>query len=142
MAASGKPVTGKGGTVTFANASGATPTFTLACEVQSYSYENTAEVVRGSRLSGLPFKEAGDTDYTGEVTIYVAKSDAGVSLPFAAGDTVDFSGTFGGNAISGEVLISSVGVPQIERGSFCTISIKWEQNDPTFTVAPKVITVA
>lgn len=142
MAASGKPVTGKGGTVTFANAAAATPTFTLPCEVQSYSYENTAEVVRGSRLSGLPFKEAGDTDYTGEVTIYVAKSDAGVALPFEAGDTVDLSGTFGGNTIDGEVLITSVGVPQIERGSFCTLTIGWEQNDSAFAVIPKVITVA
>jgi hypothetical protein len=142
MPASGKPVTGKGGTVTFANVTGATTTFTLACEVQTYSYENTAEVVRGSRLSGLPFKESGDEDYTGEVTIYVAKSDAGVTLPFKAGDTVDLAGTFGGNTIAGDVLITSVGVPQIERGSFCTLTVRFEQNDSTFAVQPKVITVA
>ena len=70
----GTPITGKGGNITLTNAAGITPVFTITPEVVTYSYENSAEVIKGSRLSGPPFKSAGDIDYNGSITIYASKS--------------------------------------------------------------------
>lgn len=137
----GTPITGKGGTVTFANVAGVTPTFSLAPEVSTYSYENTSEIIKGSRLGGLPYKAAGDDDFTGSVTIYASKSTVGTTLPFKAGDDAIMNGTFGNNTMSGQVIIKSVGAPEISRGKFAEIKIDWEQNDANFTCAPKIVVV-
>jgi hypothetical protein len=137
----GVPVTGKGGTVTLTSIAGATSNFSLAPEVESYSYENKVDIVRGSRLSGPPFKAAGDEDFTGSITIYVAKSNAGTTLPFKAGDDACLTATFGNNTMSGQILISGVGNPEVSRGKYNTLKIDWEQNDSNFTCAPKIVTV-
>ncbi|MBI1324368.1 hypothetical protein GC170_14450 [bacterium] len=143
MPASGKPVTGKQGTITITNVTGATPSYTVALELKDFSHEGSAEVIKGQRLSGNPFKETGDCDDTGKFTIYVAKSDAGVSLPFTRGDHFAMTGTYGGNAFTGtDCLVKRVGLPSVERGSFCTIEVEWEATGDTFTWTPKIITVA
>ena len=143
MPASGKPVTGKGGTITVTNVTGATPTYSVALDIKDYSYDGTAEVIKGSRLGGSPHKETGDEDDTGKFTCYVAKSDAGVSLPFVRGDHFAFTGAFGGNTVTlTDGLVKRVGVPQVARGEFCTVEVEWEAASGAFTSTPKVITVA
>lgn len=137
----GVPVTGKGGTVTLTSIAGAASNFTLSPEVESYSYDNKVDIVKGSRLSGPPYKAAGDDDFTGSITIYVAKSNAGTTLPFKAGDDANLSATFGNNTLSGQILITAVGNPEVSRGKFNTLKIDWEQNDANFTHAPKIVTV-
>lgn len=141
MPASGVPFTGKGGTVVISNATGATITYNHSFEVEMYSFENTAEVVKGSRLSGVPFKEAGDTDYKGEFTFYAAKSTAGTTLPFTAGDMATLSGTFGGNTVSGQILITTVNAPEIARNGHVKLKVGWEQNDTAFAIAVKACTL-
>lgn len=136
----GTPITGKGGNITLTNAVGITPVFTITPEVATYSYEHTAEVIKGSRLSGLPFKAAGDDDFTGSITIYASKS-TGTTLPFKAGDDVNMTASFGNNTLSGQVLIKSVGPPEVSRGKFAEIKIDWEQNDANFTASTKITTV-
>lgn len=136
----GTPITGKNGTVVLTNATGVTPTFTVSPEVASYSYENTAEVIKGSRLSGLPFKEGGDEDFTGSITIYASKS-TGTALPFKAGDNVGMTATFGNNTLSGQIFIKAIGPPEISRGKFAEIKVDWEQNDANFTQSAKIVTI-
>ena len=143
MPASGKPVTGKGGNITITNVSGATPTYSLAVDIKDYSYEGVSEIVKGSRLTGDPHKESGDSDKTGKFTCYVAKSDAGVTFPFVDGDHFALTGAFGGNTVTGTDLIAKrVGNPTVARGEFCTLEIEWEATSGGFTATPKIVTVA
>lgn len=143
MPASGKPVTGKGGTITLTNVTGATPSYSVAADVKDYSYEGVSEIVKGSRLGGQPHKESGDSEKSGKMTIYVAKNDAGVTMPFDDGDHFAFTGTFGSNPVTGtDVIAKRVALPTVERGNFCSIEIEWEATSGGFTATPKVITVA
>lgn len=143
MAASGKPITGKLGTVTITNVSGATPTYTLALEIKDFSHEGSSEMIKGPRLSGDPFKESGDSDDTGKFSVYIAKSDAGVALPLVRGDHFAMSGTYGGNTFAGtDCVAKRVGLPTVERGSFCLLEIEWEATSGTFTSVPNLVTIA
>jgi hypothetical protein len=136
----GTPITGKGGNITLTNAAGITPVFTITPEVVTYSYENSAEVIKGSRLSGPPFKAAGDIDYTGSITIYASKS-TGAALPFKAGDDVNMTASFGNNTLSGQILVKSIAPPEVSKGKFAEIKIDWEQNDANFTDTVKIVTL-
>lgn len=137
----GKPITGKGGTVTLTNVAGAASNFTISPEVETYSFTDKAEIIKGSRLSGPPIKAVGDIDFTGSITIYASKSDSGSSLPFVAGDEANLSATFGGNTLSGQIIIGEISPPEVSRGKLTTIKIDWEQNDANFTYSTKILTV-
>lgn len=143
MPASGKPITGKGGAITVTNVTGATPSYSLALDIKDYSYEGTAETITGSRLGGAPHRETGDELDAGKFTCYVAKSDAGVTIPFTRGDHFAFTGSFGGNTVTlTDGLVKRVGVPQVARGEFVTVEVEWEATSGSFTATPKVITTA
>lgn len=137
----GVPVTGKGGTVTLTSIAGAASNFTISPEVESFSYESKVDVIKGSRLSGPPFKAAGDNDFTGSITIYIARSTGGSTLPFKEGDDANLTATLGNNTLSGQIIISGIGNAEVSRGKFNTLKIDWEQNDANFTHAPKIVTV-
>lgn len=143
MAASGKPTTGKNGTMIVTNVTGETPTYSLSLDIKDMSHEKTAEIVKGSRLAGEPHKDTGDVDTTGKFIVYVAKSGAGAALPFDAGDHFACSGTYGGNPFAGtDLACKKRGVPQVARGEFCTVEIEWEATAGAFTDTPQLITVA
>jgi hypothetical protein len=141
MPASGKPFTGKGGTVVIANAAGEAA-FTFAAEVEQFTLGAEAEEITGVRLVGRSFKETDDPNWTGEFTLYAAKTAAGVAIPFDVGDLVDLTATFGGNVATGEIRILSIGEISVVKGNFITCPIKWVQDDDAFTVTLKMITVA
>lgn len=141
MAASGKPFTGKGGTVLIANAAGEAA-FTFAAEVEQFTLSAEAEEITGVRLNGRSFKETDEPNWSGEFTLYAAKSDAGLAIPFDVGDLVDLTATFGGNTAAGEVRVLSIGEISVTKGGFITCPIKWVQDDDTFAVTLKMITVA
>lgn len=142
MAASGKAITGKRGTVDLANETGATPTFTLAAEVQDYKLTQEAEEVKGARLSGPDFIETDDPIWSGEFTLYVSKSDSGVAIPFDTGDRIHLDADFGGNTAVGHVRVLGLGEISVAKGNFLTCPVKWKQDDSAFAVTLKVITLA
>jgi len=142
MAASGKPITGKRGTITLANETGATPTFTIAAEVQDFKMSEEAAEVTGDRLSGPSFVETDDPLWTGEFVLYASKSDSGVVMTFKTGDRIMMTGDFGGNTAVGHVKIMGRGEISVAKGNFITCPIKWKQNDDAFDVDIKIITIA
>ncbi len=142
MAASGKPITGKRGTIDLANETGATPTFTLAAEVQDFKLSEEGEEVNGSRLSGPDFIETDDPIWSGEFVLYVSKSDSGVAMPFKTGDRIMMDADFGGNTAVGHVRILGRGEITVAKGGFLTCPVKWKQDDAAFVCNPKVITLA
>lgn len=142
MAASGKAITGKRGTIDLANATGASPAFTLAAEVQDYKASEEAEEVKGSRLSGPDFIETDDELWTGEFNLYASKSDSGVSVPFKTGDRIMMEANFGGNTMVGHIKILGRGEISVAKGNFITCPVKWKQDDDAFAVDLKVITIA
>jgi hypothetical protein len=143
MAASGKPITGKNGSLTVTNVTGATPTYSVALDLKDFSHEGSADEVKGSRLGGDPHVESGDATDSGKFTAYVAKSDDGVTIPFVRGDHIAFTGTYGGNTLTGtDIIVKKVGIPTVERGSFVTFDVEWTATSGGFTSVPKVITVA
>jgi hypothetical protein len=142
MPASGKPITGKRGTITLANESGATPTFSIAAEVQDFKLSEEAAEVTGDRLSGPSFVETDDPMWKGEFVLYASKSDSGVVLGFRTGDRIMMTGNFGGNTAVGHVRITGRGEISVAKGNFITCPIKWTENDDAFDVDIKVITIA
>ena len=142
MAASGKAITGKRGTITLANETGGTPTYSLAAEVRDYKLGEEATEVTGDRLSGAAFVETDDPQWKGEFTLYVSKSDSGVAMPFATGSRVMMTADFGGNTAAGHIRITGRGEVSIEKGNFVTCPIKWTSDDDAFDVDIKVITLA
>lgn len=142
MPASGKAITGKRGSIDIANETGATPTFTIAAEVQDYKMSEEAAEVTGARLSGPDFVETDDPIWTGEFILYASKSDAGVVMPFKTGDRVRIDADFGGNTAVGHVRILGRGEISVAKGNFITCPVKWKQDDAAFAVTLKVITVA
>lgn len=142
MPASGKPITGKRGTITLANATGATPTFTIAAEVRDYKANEEATEVTGDRLSGPSFGETDDPIWKGEFVLYASKSDSGVVLNFATGDRIMMTANFGGNTMAGHIRILGRGEISVTKGEFVTVPIKWRQDDDAFAVALKIITIA
>lgn len=142
MPASGKAITGKKGTITITNETGATPTFTVAAEVQDFKLNEEAAEVTGARLSGPDFIETDEPLWRGEFTLYISKSDVGVAFPFKTGDRVNISANFGGNTAVGHVRILKRGEISVAKGNFLTCPVSFAQSDDAFAVTMKLITVA
>lgn len=142
MPASGKPITGKRGTITLANETGATPTFTIAAEVRDYKASEEATEVTGDRLSGASFVETDDPMWSGEFILYASKSDSGVVMTFRTGDRIMMTANFGGNTMVGHIKILGRGEISVAKGDFVTCPVKWKENDDAFDVDLKIITIA
>ena len=142
MAASGKAITGKKGTLTLANETGATPTFTFAAEVQDFKLSEEGEEVKGARLSGSDFVDTDEPIWRGEFTLYISKSTSGVTIPFKTGDRIMMTADFGGNTAVGHVRVLGRGEISVAKGNFLTCPVKWAQQDDAFAVTVKGITLA